>query len=61
MGVLIQYRPGKLNANADALSRRPQASAPQEGLAEAEVQVAAVGSEAVEAGDDNITSLLCSS
>ena len=43
--VKIRYRPGKTNANADALSRCPQAPAPVEGIAEAEVQVAAVGSQ----------------
>ena len=42
--VKIRYRPGKTNANADTLSRSSQPPAPEEGIAEAEVQVAAVGS-----------------
>ena len=52
----IQYRPGKVNSNVDALSRCPQAPAPNEGLAE--VQVAAVESEVTSAGRMNISELL---
>ena len=37
--VHIVYRPGKLNASADALSRSPQALAPLEGTEEEEIQV----------------------
>ena len=40
--VKIVHRSGKSNANADALSRCPQATAPQEGIAQGEVQVAQV-------------------
>ena len=40
--VQIVHRSGKSNASADALSRSPQAMAPQEGIAEGEVQVAEV-------------------
>ena len=36
------YRLGRLNAAADALSRSPQPEAPDEGVAEQEVQVATV-------------------
>ena len=38
----IVYRPDKENANADALSCQPYLDAPQQGIAESEVQVAAV-------------------
>ena len=41
----IRYRPGKANANADALSRAAQAPAPLEGLGEAELQVSVIHSE----------------
>ena len=56
--VKIQYHPGKTNTHADALSRRPQAPAPNEGLAEAEVQVAVVGSETGSEGATSIAELL---
>ena len=57
--VKIQYRPGKMNANADALSRCPQAPAPETGMAEDEVQIAAVGSEDDSSGSgESITDLL---
>ena len=41
--VKIQYRPGKLNASADALSRSPQEPAPETGLVDDEAQVAVIG------------------
>ena len=56
--VKIRYRPGKTNANADALSRCPQAPAPEEGIAKAEVQVAAVGSRNTGLRELTITDLL---
>ena len=40
--VEIVYHSGKENANADALSRQPYLDAPSQGIAESEVQVAAV-------------------
>ena len=40
--VKIQYWAGRANANVDTLSCCPQAPAPREGLAEAEVQVAVI-------------------
>ena len=40
--IHIVYRSGRLNAAADALSRSPQVGAPDEGIAEREVQVATV-------------------
>ena len=53
--VKIRYRPG---TNADTLSHCPQAPAPSEGLAEAEVQVAAVESKTTSGGETTITELL---
>ena len=49
--VCIVYKAGKTNLNADALSRSPQAPAPSEGIAEAEVQVAIVRSPDAESTD----------
>lgn len=43
--IKIIYRPGKPNANADALLQCPVAVAPQEGIGESEFQVAAIQSE----------------
>ena len=54
--VHIVYRAGKTNLNADALSQSPQAPAPEEGIAEAEIQVAAVRSSGNE--DTDIQTLL---
>ena len=45
--VNIVYRPGKANSNADALPRNPVQVAPNEGIGESEVQVAAISSESV--------------
>ena len=56
--VKIQYQPSSANTNADALSRRPQAHAPTEGLAEAEVKVAAVKRMATGEDARSITELL---
>ena len=62
--VRIMYRAGKLNCCADALSRGPQGEAPLEGLAEQEVQVAAVRTQDHERSDlmqsetESITDLL---
>ena len=56
--VRIKYRPGKTNTNADALSRCPHAPAPEEGIAEDEFQVAAIGSEDHSAGEMPIHTLL---
>ena len=41
----IAYRPGRANANADALSRGPQRTAPVEGIGEDEYQIFAIQSE----------------
>ncbi len=38
----IFHRPGRINSNADALSRNPCFPAPLEGIAETEVQVATI-------------------
>ena len=43
--VTIVYRPGKTNANADALSRNPVGVPPTEGIAETDMQVAIVQSQ----------------
>ncbi len=43
----IVHRSGKSNANADSLSRSPVSQAPQEGIGEAECQVAAISSRSV--------------
>ena len=42
--VNIVYRAGRENKNADALSRQPQLPAPEEGIAENEVQISTVTS-----------------
>lgn len=49
--INIIHRSGKTNTNADALSRNPQAPAPQEGIGENEIQVAAVNSEPITSTD----------
>ena len=55
----IIYRAGRENTIADALSRSPQGSAPREGLAENEVQVASVaGSALEEEGELQVAQLL---
>ena len=43
--VTVVYRSGRTNTNADALLRNPYLPAPQEGIGESELQVAAVSSE----------------
>ena len=43
--VRIIYRAGRLNQNADALSRSPQAVAPERGIGENEVQVAMISAD----------------
>ena len=43
--VKIMYRSGKVNLNADALSRSSQAPAPEEGIAQSDKQVSVVDSE----------------
>lgn len=47
--VKIVYRSGKSNQNADALSRNPHEPAPREGIAQTDVQVAAVATSEVSA------------
>ena len=49
--VKIVYRAGRLNGSADTLSRDPHGEAPSEGVAEREVQVASVHSEAAREQD----------
>ena len=56
--VTITYRPGKQNHVADALSRCLTDTAPQVGIAEGEVQVAAISSEAACTSDVTVESLL---
>ena len=58
VNITFQYRPGKANANADALSRCPQAPAPDAELVGDEIQVAAIGSDDCSVGDRNIDTLL---
>ena len=55
--VTITYRPGKLNASADALSCSPQATVTPEGIGEGEIQVAAIKT-VTDTKDSDITSLL---
>ena len=54
----IVYRPGRSNANADALSRCPQAQAPVEGIGEAEFQVATILSQPSSPNETTISNLL---
>ena len=56
--VRIVHRAGKENTNADALSRSPYAPAPEEGIAEGEVQVAALSVPQSCSIANNLTSLL---
>lgn len=56
--VNIVYRAGKENAIADALSRNPQGLAPQEGIAESEVQVARINGVEQEGEEADFSTLL---
>ena len=56
--VNIIYRAGKENVIVDALSHNPQAPAPQEGIAESEVQVARIQGAEQEEDESNFLHLL---
>ena len=56
----IVYRPGRSNANADALSRCPQAQAPVEGIGEAEFQVSTIQSQPSSPDETTTSDLLTS-
>ena len=52
----IVHRSGRSNNNADALSRSLHSPAPQEGIAESEIQVASISSDPISSSD--LTDLL---
>ncbi len=56
--VRIRYRPGKINTNADVLSRGPHTPAPKEGVAEGEFQVALVHGGDTSIGEMSVDCLL---
>ena len=56
--VKIVHRARRENTNADALSRSHQAQAPAEGIAEGEIQVAAVSAQESHSVADDLASLL---